>query len=38
MSLMKFVLYSVTFKALYSSSVVNNFVVMYAFSNLLSVL
>ena len=38
MSLMKFVLYSVTLKALYSSSVVSNFVGMYAFSNLLSVL
>ena len=38
MSLMKFVLYSVTLKALYSSSAVSNFVGMYAFSNLLSVL
>ena len=38
MSLMKFVLFSVTLKALYASSVVSNFISMYALSNLLSVL
>ena len=38
MSVMKSVLFSVTLKALFASSVVSNFVGMYAFSNLLSVL
>ena len=38
MPVMKFVLFSVMLKALYASSVVINFLGMYAFSNLLSVL
>ena len=38
MPVMKFALFSVTLKALYASSVVSNFLGMYAFSNLLSVL
>ena len=37
MSVMKFVLFSVTLKALFASSVLSRFVGVYAFSDILSV-